>query len=89
MKKKLESFTGSNPPSCSRSSETPETDEMSSMRRATSEWIALSAKLERERNNLLTAMREIVACGLNCKDALDEAEQMEWIAKQALLPENV
>ena len=52
------------------------------------EWIALNAKLERERNNLLIAMREIVACGLNCKDALDEAEQMERIAKEALSSEN-
>ena len=29
---------------------TPETDAMASMRRATSEWITLSSKLERERD---------------------------------------
>lgn len=39
---------------CSPSSLTPETDAMASMRRATSEWITLAQKLERERN----AMRE-------------------------------
>ena len=61
---------------------------MASMRRTITEWRDHSEKLERERNNLRTAMREIVACGLNCKDALDEAEQMERIAKDALFPEN-
>lgn len=46
-------------------------------------------KLEFERDSLLSAMRAIVACGLNCKDALDEAEQMERIAKEALSSANV
>jgi len=41
-------------------------------------------KLERENVSLLLALREIVACGLNCSDALDEAEQMESIAERAL-----
>ena len=41
-------------------------------------------KLERENESLISALREIVACGLNCRDALDEAEQMESIAERAL-----
>ena len=48
----------------------------------------LARKMERERNRLRLAMKGIVACGLNCKDALDEAEQMERIAKEALSSEN-
>jgi hypothetical protein len=41
-------------------------------------------KLQTERDRLRTALSEIVACGRNCKDALDEAEQMEAIALCAL-----
>ena len=57
---------------------------MASMRRTTKEWIDHAENLERERNNLRAAMKKIVACGLNCKDSLDEAEQMEQIAKDSL-----
>lgn len=45
--------------------------------------------LARECDRLRDALRAIIGCGLNCKDALDEAEQMERIAKEALSPENV
>ena len=44
--------------------------------------------LARERDRLRDALRAIIGCGLNCKDALDEAEQMERIAKEALSTEN-
>jgi hypothetical protein len=44
--------------------------------------------LARECDRLRDALRAIIGCGLNCKDALDEAEQMERIAKEALSPEN-
>jgi hypothetical protein len=44
--------------------------------------------LARECDRLRDALRAIIGCGLNCKDSLDEAEQMERIAKEALSPEN-
>jgi hypothetical protein len=44
--------------------------------------------LARECDRLRDALRAIIGCGLNCKDALDEAEQMERIAREALSPEN-
>ena len=44
--------------------------------------------LARECDRLRDALRAIIGCGLNCKDALDEAEQMERIAKEALSTEN-
>jgi hypothetical protein len=43
----------------SRSSDTPETDGMASMRRATSEWVRLCGKLERERNEYRSALKQI------------------------------
>jgi kinesin family protein 6/9 len=54
----------------------------------TRDLAAAVQQLERERDALRSAMKEIVASGLNCKDALDEAEQMERIAKEALSSEN-
>jgi len=41
-------------------------------------------EIVRERDSLRAAIKEILACGLNCKDSLDDAEQMERIAKEAL-----
>lgn len=100
MKKKLESDTGSNPPACSPSSLTPETDAMASMRRATSEWIALSGRLERERNAVAKEAGRSLAEIMEERDELHDAIRAYRDAKGryhtqkacerllALLPEN-
>lgn len=46
--------------------------------------IEMSARAQIECERLRDALQEIIGCGLNCKDSLDEAEQMERIAKEAL-----
>ena len=52
---------------CSPSSLTPETDTMASMRRATSEWVGLCGKLERERDEWqLHALMKMAVKQLAC-----------------------
>ena len=82
MKKKLKSNSPLDAATCSPSSDTPETDEMGSMRRTVTEWRNLCEKLERERNEWKAnndnqvALKRIIAARPDLKDRAPMVEKL-------------